>query len=106
MLKLSNADNMVMKKLRANLDTYFEGLDERWKALTLRKQHQCTLYFFTFYLLLTAGTICKVWHDTAKPESDSAIAPIENRVLKKNESAASLQDTVSTILKKKIYERR
>ena len=50
-----------MKKLRANMDRYFDKLDERWQALPVRKQHQYTLYFFVGYLLLTAGVIFKVW---------------------------------------------
>ena len=28
------------------MDRYFDKLDERWRALPLRKQHQYTLYFF------------------------------------------------------------
>ncbi|MGV2528144.1 UNVERIFIED_CONTAM: nitrogen regulatory IIA protein, partial [Bacillus thuringiensis] len=51
-----------MKKLRANMDRYFDQLDERWRALPLRKQHQYTLYFFVGYLLLTAMVIGKVWY--------------------------------------------
>ena len=53
-----------MKKLRANMDRYFDKLDERWQALPVRKQHQYTLYFFVGYLLLTAGVIFKGWYDT------------------------------------------
>ncbi|WP_156308896.1 nitrogen regulatory IIA protein [Sphingobacterium endophyticum] len=95
-----------MKNLRADMDRYFEKFDERWQALPLRKQHQYTLYFFVGYLLLTAGVICKVWYDTSKSENDMVIKHIENPVLKKNESPARLQDTLSTILKNKIYERK
>jgi len=95
-----------MKKLRANLDRYFEKLEERWQAMPMRKKHQYTLYFFIGYLLLTAGVICKVWYDTSKSENDMVIKHIENHVLKKNGSPARLQDTLSTILKNKIYERK
>ena len=59
-----------MKKLRANMDRYFDKLDERWQALPVRKQHQYTLYFFVGYLLLTAGVIFKVWYDTSKSGND------------------------------------
>jgi hypothetical protein len=94
-----------MKKFRENMNRYFDKLDERWRALPLRKQHQYTLYFFVGYLLLTAGVIFKVWYDTAKSDNDMVIEHIENPVLKKNESPTRLHDTVSTILKNKIYER-
>ncbi len=95
-----------MKKLRANMDRYFDKLDERWQALPVRKQHQYTLYFFVGYLLLTAGVILKVWYDAGKADNNLVIEHIENPVLKKNGSPARLQDSVSTILKNKIYERK
>ena len=78
-----NAKIQDMKKIRANIDSYFDKLDERWRTLPLRKQHQYTLYFFVGYLLLTAGVIFKVWYDTAKSGNDMVIEHIENPVLKK-----------------------
>jgi hypothetical protein len=95
-----------MKKLRTNLDKWFEKLDERWRTLPLSKQHKYTLYFFAGYLLLTAGVILKVWYDTGKFNNDMVIEHIKNPVFKKKGSPALLQDTLSTILKNKIYERK
>jgi len=88
------------------MDSFFDKLDERWQALPTRRQHRYTLYFFTGYLLLTAGVIFKVWHDTEKSKNDMVIEHIENPVLKKNESPATLQDTVSTTIKNRNYERK
>ncbi|SFQ49788.1 hypothetical protein SAMN05444144_10620 [Flavobacterium akiainvivens] len=88
------------------MDRYFDRLDDRWRELPIGKQHQYTLYFFVGYLMLTAGVIAKVWYDTGKSENDMKIEHIENPVLKKRESPARLQDSVSTILKNKIYERK
>lgn len=88
------------------MDRYFDKMDDRWRALPLRKQHQYTLYFFVGYLLLTTIVIGKVWYDTKKSDNSMVIKHIENPVLKKKESPARLQDTVSTILKNKIYERK
>lgn len=88
------------------MDRYFDQLDDRWRALPVRKQHQYTLYFFLGYLMLTAGVIAKVWYDTGKSANDMHIEHIENPVLKKKESPASLQDSISIILKNKIYERK
>jgi hypothetical protein len=95
-----------MKKLRENMDRFFDKLDDLWRALPLGKQHQYTLYFFVGYLLLTVGVVAKVWYDTSKSKNDMSIEHIENPVLKKNESPARLQDTLSTILKNQIYERK
>ncbi|MDV3854885.1 nitrogen regulatory IIA protein [Elizabethkingia anophelis] len=94
-----------MKKLRANMDRYFDQLDERWRALPLRKQRQYTLYFFVVYLLLTVVVIGKVMYDNSKSGNDMVIEHIENPVLK-NGNPARLQDSVSTILKNQIYERK
>jgi len=95
-----------MKKFRANMDRYFDKLDERWRALPIRKQHRYTLYLFIGYFLMTAGIIFKVWYDTSKSENNMVIEHIENPVLKKSERTVSPQDTLSTILKNKFYERK
>lgn len=94
-----------MKKLRINMDKWFAKWDERWRALPVRKQHKYTLYFFTGYLLLTAGVIFKVWHDTGKSDNSIVIEHIENPVFKMKESPTLLRDTLQTILKNKIYEK-
>lgn len=87
------------------MDRYFDKLDERWRALPLRKQRQYTLYFFVVYLLLTVVVIGKVMYDTSKSGNDMVIEHIDNRVIK-NGNPARLQDSVSTILKNQIYERK
>ncbi|WP_339679877.1 nitrogen regulatory IIA protein [Cyclobacterium marinum] len=94
-----------MKKLKANMDRYIDRLDERWQALPVRKQHQYTLYFFAGYLLLTVAVIGKVMYDTSKSGNDMVIEHIENPV-PKSKNPARLQDSVSTILKNQIYERK
>ncbi|TCR03376.1 hypothetical protein EDF67_11235 [Sphingobacterium sp. JUb78] len=88
------------------MDRYFDKLDERWRALPIRKQHQYTLYFFLGYLLITVVVIGKVMYDTSKSGNDMIIEHIENPVLKKSESPARLKDTLSTVLKNEIYERK
>jgi len=95
-----------MKKLRKNMDRFFENMDVRWQALPIQKQRKYTLYFFVGYLLLTAGVIYKVCYDAGKPNDNMVVRHIENPVLKRNNSPAIWQDTVSTILKNQIYERK
>ncbi|MBB4801678.1 nitrogen regulatory IIA protein [Flavobacterium aquidurense] len=91
-----------MKKLSVALDKWFHRLDERWQMLPIKKQHQYTLYFFIAYLVLTAGVLINVWYDAEKPDNTISIEHIENPVLKKNVP----QDTLSTISKNRIYERK
>ena len=86
------------------MERYFDKLDERWRVLPIQKQHQCMLYFFVGYLLLTAGVISKVWYETSKSRNDIVIEHIENPIHNKNESPTKLQDTLTTIYKNKIYE--
>jgi hypothetical protein len=93
-----------MKNLRTNMSEWFDRLDQRWKVLPVRKQHRYTLCFFTGYLLLTIGVIFKVGLDTTRSDNDMVIKHIENPVGKKKESPATIQDTLITILKNKIYE--
>ena len=95
-----------MKKFRMDLGKWFEKLDQRWRTLPLRRQHKYTLYFFVGYLLLTTGVIFKICYDAIKSNNDMAIEHIENPVLKKKGSPALLKDTLSTILKNQIYERK
>ncbi|MDX6187796.1 nitrogen regulatory IIA protein [Flavobacterium sp. Fl-318] len=93
-----------MKNLRTNMSEWFDRLDKRWQALPVTKQHRYTLYFFTGYVLLTVGVIFKVGLDMAKSNKDMEIKHIENPALKNKESPATIQDTLITILKNKIYE--
>ncbi|MDX6182386.1 nitrogen regulatory IIA protein [Flavobacterium sp. Fl-77] len=93
-----------MKKVRTNISEWFDKQDQRWRALTIAKQHQYTLYFFAGYLLLTIGVIFKVGFDIARSDNDIVIEPIKNPGLKKKESPTALQDSLITILKNKIYE--
>lgn len=95
-----------MKTIRTNIDKWFDRLEESWQELPLYKQQRYTLYVFGAYLLLTTGVIFKVCYDTASPEHNMNIEHIKNPVFEKKESPTSLQDTLVTILKDKIYERR
>lgn len=88
------------------MDKWFDRLDQCWRALPVPKQHSYILCFFTAYLLLTVGIIFKVGLDTARSDHDMEIKHIENPVLKKEESPATIKDTLITILKNKIYERK
>ncbi|MFZ4860905.1 nitrogen regulatory IIA protein [Sphingobacterium sp. Mn56C] len=89
-----------MKKIRANIDEWIERLDQRWRILPLKKQHQYILYFFIGYLLLTAGVICKVWYDTSKSGNEMVIEHIENPTLNRVKNPARMQDTLSRKIKK------
>ncbi|MBZ4036739.1 nitrogen regulatory IIA protein [Flavobacterium sp. 17A] len=95
-----------MKKIRADMDSYFDKLDKRWRELPVDRQHKYTLCLFAGYLLLTAGVIGKVWYDVSQSHNDMIIEHIENPVLKKSEIPARLQDSTTTILKNQIYERK
>lgn len=89
-----------MKKLRANINTWFDKLDMQWRELPVQQQYNCLLYCFLGYLILTIAVILKVWYDTGKSNHSLFIEHIENPVVKKRESAISLQDSLLKIIKK------
>lgn len=95
----------IMKKLRENINSFFERLDERWRSLPSGKQRRYTIYLFLGYLSLTIGAIINAWYDGSKTRDEMAIEHIENPVLKSQDPARS-QDSLSTIFKYKIYERK
>jgi hypothetical protein len=88
------------------MDRFFDQLDERWQSLPRRKQHRYTLYLFAGYVLLTAVTVGKVCYDTSRCRNNIVIGHIENPIIQKNGSAKPWQDSLSTILKNNIYERK
>ena len=85
-----------MKKIRAHIEQYFDRLDDRFRALPLKKQRKFTIYFFMGYLLLTAAVIWNVWYDVATSNEVVNIKHIENPVHKRKEASTRLQDTLST----------
>lgn len=91
-----------MKSLKINIDQRFEWLGARWRILPIGKQRSYVLYFFTGYLLLTAGVIFSVWSDVTRSDSEMVIEHIENPVITKD-GYTSPQDTLVTI-KNNIYE--
>jgi len=95
-----------MKNIRNTIDKWLESLDHRWDEMPIKKQHEYIRYFFTAYLLLTAVIIFNVWQDTAGSDKHMVIGHIENPVPEKKEVPAALQDSLKSILKNKIYEKK
>jgi len=93
-----------MKKLKANIKLQISKIDQKFRALPLKKQHQYTLYFFIGYLLITAGVICQVWYETSKSKVKYNIKHIENSLLKHQQSHTNIENSL-IFLRNKIYER-
>lgn len=89
-----------MKKMRANIKTWFEKLDKQWRELPVQQQYTYLLYCFLVYLALTIVVVLKVWYDTGKSKHSMDIKHIENPVVKKKESAVLWQDSLLKIIKK------
>lgn len=94
-----------MKNLRTKLNNWFDKLNERWRALPLKKQHRYTLLLFAGYALLSVVIILKVCYDVGKSNNRMTIEHIENPVIQQKKSPVLPQDSISTILKRKMYER-
>lgn len=94
-----------MKTIRIIIGRWLEKQDKSWRALPPAKQRSCTLCLFLAYLLLTIGVISKLWYGMAKPDNRMVIDAIDSPVRKK-ESPVFQQDTLSTLVKETIYERK
>ena len=95
-----------MENLRTNIDLWLIQFDERWRALSLKKQYKYILYCFISYMILTIVVTLSVWFETRKDSSKLDVERIENALLKKNESTASLRDSLLLIIKNRKHERK
>lgn len=93
-----------MKNLRTAISNWFDKLDGQWRAMPARKQHRYTLLLFSGYAILSVAVLLKVCYDVAKSDSTLTIEHIENPI-RQNKSSVSLQDSMTTILKRKNNER-
>jgi len=94
-----------MKKLRTKISKWFDRLDEQWQQLPVKRQHRYTLLLFAGYALLSLVVILKVCYDVAQSNNKITIEHIENPVIRQKKSPVSPQDSISKILKNKLYER-
>lgn len=94
-----------MKKLRTAISDWFDKLDDRWRELPIRKQHRYTLLLFVGYALLSVVVLIKVCYDVAQSDNKIMIEHIENPIIQQKKSSVSPQDSITTILKRKMYER-
>lgn len=95
-----------MENLRTNIHLWLIQIDARWRALPLKKQYKYILYCFISYFILTVVVTLCVWFETRKDSSKLDVERIENALLKKNESTASLRDSLLLILKNRKHERK
>lgn len=95
-----------MKKLKESTQMYFDKIDNRWKRLSLKKQHQYLITLFIGYLLLTISVIFKIWYDTGSNEPEMQINHIENPVMQNSPYKDSLNHNIKNLLKTTIYERK
>lgn len=89
-----------MKKLRADIDQWLEGLDKHWEAMPIKRQHQVVVYFFAAYVLLTAVVLFNVCRDTAEARNSLAVEHIQNPAPSAKDRPSFLLDSVNPILKK------
>lgn len=94
-----------MKKLRTKISKWFDRLDKQWQQLPVKRQHRYTLLLFAGYALLSLVVILKVCYDVAQSNNKITIEHIENQVIRQKKSPVSPQDSISKILKNKLYER-
>lgn len=87
-----------MKKLKESTQMYFDKIDNRWKRLSIKKQHQYLITLFIGYLLLTISVIFKIWYDTGSNGAKMRIKHIENPVMKNSPYKDSLDHKIKNLL--------
>lgn len=95
-----------MENLRTNIDLWLVKVNERWRALPLKKQYKYILYCFISYLILTVVVTLGVWFETRKDSRKLDVERIENALLKKNKSTTSFGDSLLLIIKNRKHERK
>ncbi len=95
-----------MKNPRTTIGDWFNKLDGQWRAMPVAKQHRYTLLLFAGYALLSVIVLLKVCYDVAQSDNTMTIEHIENPIIRQNNSSASPQDSINTILKGENYERK
>ncbi|MCK0125111.1 nitrogen regulatory IIA protein [Gelidibacter sp. F2691] len=94
-----------MKNLGTRINNWFEKLDGQWRAMPVKKQQRYTILLFISYALLSTIVILKVCYDVSKSDSSLIIEHIKKPVIQKNKSLVYPLDSLSTILKRRNYER-
>ncbi|KVV16001.1 hypothetical protein AP058_00436 [Flavobacterium sp. TAB 87] len=95
-----------MENLRTNIHLWLIQIDAGWRVFPLKKQYKYILYCFISYLILTVVVTLSVWFETGKHSSKLDAERIENALIKKNESTASLRDSLLLIIKNRKHERK
>jgi len=76
-----------------------DQLDKNWETMSIKRQREMILYFFTAYFLLTAILIFNVYRDTAETENSYSSEHMKNLDTSANKSPDQLQDSLKPILK-------
>lgn len=92
-----------MKQLRMIINGWLGKLEAWWREVPIKKQHRYARCFFGGYLILTIAVLVEVWHETKTADFVPVTRHIENPVLPKKKPGAPTRDSISIILKKKMY---
>lgn len=94
-----------MKKLKTIIGAWLDKMDSRWQRFSLKKQHSYILYFFGAYLVLTVVVLLRTGCDIVQSKFGMSIEHIKNPVAPKKQPGAPMRDSISKILKKKMYDK-
>ncbi|MBL7706777.1 MAG: nitrogen regulatory IIA protein [Taibaiella sp.] len=94
-----------MKKMKASLRGRAKELEQRWNCLPLKKQQTYIRLLFVAYALLTV--IVLIYESSGDVESGDKVKVEHIKIpdVPGGKSPAALQDTVSIIIKNKLYEK-
>ncbi|MBZ4192031.1 nitrogen regulatory IIA protein [Niabella beijingensis] len=94
-----------MKNLKTIINRWLDRFNGQWRTLPLKKQQRYMLLLFAGYALLSVVVLLKVCYDVGNSGNGIKIEHIENPVIQQKKSPVTPQDSIRTILKRKMYER-
>ena len=94
-----------MKNLKTIINNRLDKFNEQWQSFPLKKQQRYMLLLFAGYALLSVVILVKVCYDVKNSGNGMRIEHIENPVIQQKKSPVTPQDSIRTILKRKMYER-
>lgn len=73
-----------MEKFRKKIDRYFHRLENRWNALTRKRQRTITKLLLAVYILITVFSLFYIWSGKNDSLSISHISAIPKSITVKN----------------------
>ena len=95
-----------MKKVKTYINNELRETKEQWSKLSVKQQRRTVLIIFAGYFSICMIVIIKACYNIETGNTPMVIEHIENPVLNNRDSSLKKMDSLSQVLKNKLYERK